>query len=183
MYEPLRPQVPLLIGTWSPALARYAGGVAHEVQAGGSSNPAVVARLVEMASTDDGSPRVCLNAVTVVDEDRDRAVAVAREAAALYFEVIARFDPTVTVEEERLAAIRAELRRSDYRAAGALIPTDVLRKFAFAGTAEDVPDQAAEIIDGGAYRVEFDTPFGVKTGTGLGLLCEQVVPRVRAVLS
>jgi hypothetical protein len=95
-------------------------------------------------------------------------VAVAREAAALYFEVIACFDPTVTVEEERLAAIRAELRRSDYRAAGALIPTDVLRKFAFAGTAEDVPDQAAEIIDGGAYRVEFNTHSVLRPELGSG---------------
>jgi 5,10-methylenetetrahydromethanopterin reductase len=182
MYQPLRQQVPLLVGTWSPRLARYAGQVADEIQAGGSSNPAIVSRIRNLASAGGGYPKVCLNAVTVVDEDRDRALAAAREAAALYFEVIARFDPTISVDQDRLAAIRTALSRSDHRAAGALIPPDVLRKFAFAGTPEDVAQQAAEIIDAGAHRVEFDTPFGLDHAAGLDLLCQQVLPRVRSLL-
>jgi 5,10-methylenetetrahydromethanopterin reductase len=182
MYEPLRRTVPLLIGTWSPQLARYAGRVADEIQAGGSSNPAIVGRIRELALAGGGRPRVCLNAVTVVDDDRDLALAAAREAAALYFEVIARFDPTIDVDPDLLAQIRAALSRGDHRAAGALIPADVLRKFAFAGTPDDVAQQAAEIIDAGAFRVEFDTPFGLDNATGLDLLCREVLPRVRSLL-
>lgn len=181
-YEPLRPRVPLLIGTWSPKLAAYAAQVADEVQAGGSSNPAVVSHLAGLTSSGPGSgPRICLNAVTVVDDDRATALAAARTAAALYFEVIARFDPTVEVDPDRLAAIRAALARDDHAAAGALVPEDVLLRFAFAGTPADVADQAAAVLDAGAYRVEFDTPFGTTPRRGLELLAD-VVARTRSLL-
>lgn len=152
------------------------------MQAGGSSNPAVVGRLACLASVPGRQgPRVCLNAVTVVDEDRDAALRAARVAAALYFEVIARFDPTVEVMPELLAAIRAALERGDHAGAGALIPEELLLKFAFAGIPADVAEQAAAVLDAGAYRVELDTPFGTTPQRGLQLLPE-VVARTRALL-
>ena len=80
------------------------------------------------------------------------------------------------VREQAVAALDA----GDADGAGALIPADILRKFAFAGTPEDVAVQAAEILDAGAARVEFDTPFGLDCDRGLALLCDEVLPRVRA---
>jgi len=182
MYDAYRPQVPLLIGSWSPRLAAYAAEVADELQAGGSANPAIVGRLTELAgrTSPEGRPGICLNAVTVVDEDRAAALQAARSAAALYLEVVARFDPTVEVDEDLLAAMRGRLDVGDADGAGALIPADILRKFAFAGTPEDVAVQACEILDAGAARVEFDTPFGLDGDRGLALLCDEVLPRVRA---
>jgi 5,10-methylenetetrahydromethanopterin reductase len=181
-YDVHRTDVPLLIGSWSPRLAALAGRIADEVQAGGSANPAMVPRLRTLAA--GGGPpssvAICLNAVTVVDEDGDAARAAARTAAAPYFDVVAGLDPTVTLDPELAQRIRTLCRAGDHEAAGRLIPAGLLRRFAFAGTPAEVAEQAAEILRAGASRVEFDTPFGLTEDRGLRLLCEAVLPRIRA---
>ncbi len=184
MYPVLRPKVPLLIGSWSPRLAAIAGRIADELQAGGSANPAMVGRLSAMAAVGDcaQTPGICLNAIAVVDEDGHAARAAARTAAAPYFDVVACHDPTVELDPELSKRINILCRAGDPRAAGLLIPDDVLNKFAFAGTPTHVAEHAASIIRAGARRVEFDTPFGLTTGSGLRLLCEEVLPTVRAIL-
>ncbi|WP_206487843.1 LLM class flavin-dependent oxidoreductase [Rhodococcus sp. KRD162] len=184
MYPVLRTEVPLLIGSWSPRLAAIAGRIADELQAGGSANPAMVERLSSMAEASGSArtPGICLNAIAVVDEDGIAARAAARTAAAPYFDVVAAHDPTVDLDPDLMARIGVLCRNGDHREAGMLIPDDVLDKFAFAGTPQQVAEQAASIIRAGARRVEFDTPFGLTTGSGIGLLCEQVLPTVRAIL-
>src|SRR4029078_6412607 len=44
-YPVLRPDIPILLGTWGPKLLQYAGEVANEVKIGGSTNPALVAEV------------------------------------------------------------------------------------------------------------------------------------------
>ncbi|MCX6413374.1 MAG: LLM class flavin-dependent oxidoreductase [Actinobacteria bacterium] len=188
-YEPLRSEVPLMIGTWSPALAKLAGEEADEIQAGGCSSSNMVEHLESLAAhglrarTRAGVPGVCLNAVTVVDTDRKAARARARAETVLYFEVVAGLDPFVTLDPELLARIGVLLKSKDYEAAGNLIPDDLLDRFAFSGTPDDVARQAAEIINAGAKRVEFDTPFGMSPDYGLAMLGAEVLPRMRSLLA
>lgn len=187
-YEPLRREVPLMIGTWSPALARVAGEEVDEIQAGGCSSPDMVGHLKSLAARgvsdrpDSGAPGICLNAVTVVDTDRKAARARARAETVLYFEVVAGLDPFVTLEPELLPRIGLLLKNGDYEAAGNLIPDELLDRFAFSGTPDDVAQQAAQIIDAGAKRVEFDTPFGMTPDRGLAMLGAEVLPRIRSLL-
>lgn len=179
-FAPYRSRVPLLIGSWSPRLARIAGQLADEFQAGGCANPAMVRVLAEMAGVDGGAPGVCLNAVAVVDEDRRASRAAARTAVAPYFDVVARFDRTISVDPEMLDRVATLCSAGDFEQAGRLIPDDLLGLFAFAGTPEDVARHAASILDAGARRVEFDTPFGLTPDRGIALLCDEVIGRVRA---
>ncbi|WP_202915077.1 MULTISPECIES: LLM class flavin-dependent oxidoreductase [unclassified Mycolicibacterium] len=181
-FEPHRPRVPLLIGSWSPRLARIAGRLADELQAGGCANPAMVKVLADMAGTTGGRPGICLNAIAVVDEDRKAARAAARTAVAPYFDVVARFDPTVTVDPELQERVHRYCAAGDFTQAGRLIPDDLLGLFAFSGTPADVAEHAASILDAGAQRVEFDTPFGLTPESGIALLCDEVIGRIRAHL-
>ena len=182
-YEPYRPRVPLLIGTWSAKLAGYAATVADEIQAGGSANPAMVGRLRGLLS-DAGTQRevgVCLNAVVVVDDDAKAAARAVRAACAPYFDVVASLDATVEVDPDLLRGVKARLAVGDHAGAGLLIPDDILRRFAFWGTADDVANHAMEILEAGALRVEFDTPFGLSTPDGLRRLAHDVLPRIRSM--
>ena len=178
-----------MIGTWSPALARVAGEEADEIQAGGCSSADMVDRLRGLAAqglqsrTKLGVPGVCLNAVTVVDDDRKAARARARAETVLYFEVVAGLDPFVTLDPELLERIGGLLKTKDFEEAGNLIPDELLDRFAFSGTPDDVARQAAEIIDAGAKRVEFDTPFGMTPDRGLAVLGGEVLPRIRSLLA
>lgn len=182
-YEPFRPRVPLLIGTWSARLAEYAATVADEVQAGGSANPAMVARLRQLveAGGEDRNVGVCLNAVCVVDDDEQAAGRAVRAACAPYFDVVAGLDATLEVDPGLLAAVKERLGAGDHAGAGQLIPDDILRRFAFWGTPEQVATHALEILEAGALRVEFDTPFGLSTPDGLRRLAQDVLPRIRAL--
>jgi len=96
-YERRRPDVPLLVGTWSPKLAAFAGEAAQELKVGGSASADVVPVMRERIG--DGDVRIVLGAVTVVDEDGERARAVARREVAMYLDVVAKLDPTFSVAQ------------------------------------------------------------------------------------
>jgi 5,10-methylenetetrahydromethanopterin reductase len=176
-YDIERPEVPLLVGTWAPRLAAYAGSAAAELKVGGSANPALVPVLREWI----GSPSVGIvaGAVTVVDEDGARARRAAREAVAMYVDVVGRRDPTAPVEPELLERLGALVTSGREEEAGALLSDDVLARFAFAGTPAEVAAQAEALFEAGASRVDFGTPHGIDEPHGVALLCREVLPRLR----
>jgi 5,10-methylenetetrahydromethanopterin reductase len=176
-YPVLRRSVPLLVGTWSPRLAAFAGDAAQELKVGGSANPDVVP--VVRAWIDNSDVRLVIGAVTVVDEDDDRARTIARREVAMYLAVVADLDPTFSLEPELVTRLRALVASGDDDAAGALISDDVLDRFAFAGTPERVAAHAEAVFDAGAGRIDFGTPHGLPEVRGVELLCTQVLPRLR----
>jgi 5,10-methylenetetrahydromethanopterin reductase len=122
---------------------------------------------------------IVIGAVTVVDEDGSRARAKARQEVAMYVDVVGARDPTTSLDPELLRRIGALVAAGDHVAAGALIPDDVLARFAFAGTPADVAAQAEAVFDAGALRVDFGTPHGIDERHGVELLCREVLPRLR----
>jgi 5,10-methylenetetrahydromethanopterin reductase len=152
-YELRRPHVPLLIGTWKPRMAALAGLVADEVKIGGCANPAMVEQMREWIGNDEVG--IVVGAVTVVDEDGDAARSRALEQVGMYLEVVGQLDVTITGEPK-------------------------LEQFAFAGTPEEVAAHAERLYAAGAKRVEFGTPQGLTTERGVELLCDRVVPLLRA---
>lgn len=178
--------VPLLIGTWGARLAALAGEVAHEVKVGGSTNPAMApvmrARIAEGATPAGRSAdevALVFGAVTVVDEDGKAARTHARTEVAMYLAVVAELDTSVPVDPDLIARVQALVASGDDRGAGALIPDDVLDRFAFSGTPEQVAAQAAALVEAGVQRVEFGTPHGLVPSTGVDLLGRRVLPLLR----
>ena len=152
-YEPLRPRIPLMLGTWKPRLAALAGRVADEVKIGGTANPEMVRLMRSWLGNDD--VQIVVGAVTVVDEDGDAARARARDQVGMYLDVVGDLDPTVESPA----------------------PLD---RFCIAGTPEEVAAHARRLYDAGAGRVEFGTPQGLTTRRGVDLLCDRVLPLLRA---
>jgi 5,10-methylenetetrahydromethanopterin reductase len=173
----LRDEVSLLVGTWAPRLSAFAGEEAQELKVGGSANPDVVPVIRERIGNPDVT--IVLGAVTVVDEDGERARRIARCEVAMYLAVVAELDPTVSVDPELIARVRALVAAGDDQGAGALIPDDILDRFAFAGTPEQVAAHAEVLFDAGVGRVDFGTPHGVPERRGVELLCADVLPRLR----
>jgi 5,10-methylenetetrahydromethanopterin reductase len=184
-YQVERGRVPLLIGAWGERMAALAGEIADEVKVGGSANAdltRVVKERLAAASKKAGRravPGVVLGAVTVVDEDGAAARERARSAVAMYFEVVARLDPTVEVDEKLVREVGLRVKAGDHRGAGRLIPDHLLDRFAFSGSPRQVAAQARRIFDAGASRVEFGAPFGMRMDDGLRMLGEQVLPLFR----
>ncbi|MBA3736671.1 MAG: LLM class flavin-dependent oxidoreductase [Actinobacteria bacterium] len=173
----LRDEVPLLVGTWAPRLSAFAGAEAHELKVGGSANPDVVPVMRERI----GNPAVgiVLGAVTVVDDDGTRARQIARREVAMYLAVVAELDPTVEVDPELIRRVREHVVIGDHAAAGSLISDDLLDRFSFSGTPDQVADHAEAVFAAGARRVDFGTPHGAPERRGVELLCTGVLPRLR----
>lgn len=169
--------IPLLIGSWGRSLLTLAGEIADEVKVGGSANP----DLIPVIRGYIGNPRVgvCLGAVTVIDEERERARQAARAAVALYLPVVAPLDPTVSVEPELIARLKRHVEANENDAAARLISDDLLARFAFAGDAHDIVAQTEALFAAGASRVEFGTPHGLPSAHGIQLLGERVIPALR----
>jgi 5,10-methylenetetrahydromethanopterin reductase len=176
-YEPYRPEVPLLIGTWGVRLAAFAGEVAREVKIGGTTNPELVPVMRERVGND--AVGIVVGAVTVVDEDAAAARRKARREAALYFPVVAELDETLELHPGLVDDVRRLVDAGEADAAGELIPDVVLDRLAFSGTPEQVARQAQALYDAGAARVEFGTPHGLTPRHGVELLAQRVVPELR----
>jgi 5,10-methylenetetrahydromethanopterin reductase len=178
--------VPLLIGTWGKQLCAVGGEIADEVKVGGSANPDIVPVIQsyirageEKASRPPGTVRVVMGAVCVADDDREQARQAARRAVALYLPVVAPLDPTVQAEPEIIARLEECVQQGELDEAAALIPDDLLNRFAFAGDAYDLIDHAERLFAAGAGRVEFGTPHGLQPEKGIRILGEKVLPALR----
>lgn len=176
----------VLIGAWGPRLVALAGEVADEVKVGGSANPELVPVMrarVAVGAAAAGRPvtdvGLVFGAVTVVDEDGRAARRRAREEVAMYLAVVADLDPTVTLPPGLLDTVRRHVDAGEAAAAGRLIADDVLDRFAFAGTPEQVAGQARRLLAAGAARVEFGTPHGRTDEEGVELLGRRVLPMLR----
>lgn len=186
-YRPARPQIPVLLGVWGPRGAALAAELADEVKIGGSANPAMVSTMAHwlaegcrQAGRRPDAVGVVAGAVTVVDHDRDAARSLARTEVAMYLDVVAALDPTVTVDPDLLARLRDLLTEGRDADAGALLPDDLLDRFAFAGNPADLAEHALALFDAGATRIEFGTPHGLDPRHGLELLGGEVLPRIRS---
>ncbi len=185
---PLPEKLPaIMIGSWGEKLCALAGEMADEVKVGGSANPDVVpviqgyiAAGERIAGRPVGSVGVALGAVSVADDDREQARAAARRSVALYLPVVAPLDPTVQVEQELIARLRAHADRHEYEQAARLISDDLLERFALAGDANDLIRQSEAIFAAGARRIEFGTPHGIDSARGIRIIGEQVIPALKA---
>jgi 5,10-methylenetetrahydromethanopterin reductase len=166
-----------MIGTWGERLAALAGTVARELKIGGTANPALVPVMRSRVGNDEVA--IVVGAVTVVDEDGSAARSRARAEAALYFPVVAELDPTLGARPELVEQVRRLVDAGDQRAAGELIPDELLDRLAFSGTPEQVAAQAQALYEAGAARVEFGTPHGLTDRRGVELLVSRVLPALR----
>ena len=174
---------PLLVGTWGPRGAALAGEIADEVKVGGSANPAVVPLIrdrvrvgCQAASRPPDQVTVVLGAVTVVDRDGAAARRRARTEVAKYLAVVADLDATSELPAGLAGRLRRLVAAGQDEEAGALIPDEVLDRFAFAGTPEHVAALAQRVLDAGAGRVDFGAPHGLTDDDGVALLGTTVLP-------
>ena len=181
-----RSDVPLVLGAWGAQAIRACAPHVDEVKVGGTASPRVVRSTLEAvraASVRAGRPPdavgLAVGAVSVVDRDGDAARARARQKVALYLPVIARLDPSLPVEPEQVRRIEAARAAGDVARAGREVPDAALRSLAFAGTPDEVAEQALELYAAGAGRVEFGTPHGLDEAAGVRLLGEAVLPALR----
>ncbi|MEZ4582994.1 MAG: LLM class flavin-dependent oxidoreductase [Caldilineaceae bacterium] len=182
----LRSDIPFLLGTWGEQTIRACIDEIAAVKIGGSANPDVIPHFRRVIDDAAGAANhagadidIVIGAVCVVDEDGAAARQLAKREVALYLPIVADLDPTVTLEPALVARLKAAAAAYDFVAAAALVSDELLAKFAFAGTPDQVAAHAASLFAAGAQRVEFGTPHGLTPEEGMRLLGTRVLPALR----
>ena len=135
-FEPLRAEVPLLIGTWGRRTAAFAGEVAQELKVGGTANPDLIPVVRDWIGNDEVG--IVVGAVTAVDEDGDAARARARAEVERYLPVVGHRDPTFEGREPPLDRVT------------------------IAGTPDEVIAHAERLFAAGVKRIDFGAQHGVE---------------------
>lgn len=127
------------------------------VKLGGTSN----VKLARLARTSIGneSTLLTIGAVSVIDSDRRSARTLARKEVAKYLAVVGRLDPTLHEDETSSLNKFITSFQTGTPEAYKCISDDLLDKFSFAGTPEDIVTKIAKM--NGIDRVELGTPHGL----------------------
>lgn len=173
----IRSDIPFLLGSWGPKMIRAGLPFTSEIKLGGTANPGAITWLKSLL--DGRNVDIVVGAVTVVAEDGAAARHLAKREIALYLPVVAELDPSLHIDPERISGIKAAMNQFDVDTAVAFISDELLHKFAFAGTPDEIVSQTNALIESGASRIEFGTPHGISTDNGLRLLGEIVLPQLK----
>jgi 5,10-methylenetetrahydromethanopterin reductase len=171
----LHTDIPIMLGSWGQRTIRTCRDQVQAVKLGGTANPDVVPWLREIVGE---TAEIVVGAVTVVAEDGAAARQLARREVALYLPVVAELDKTLAIEPERLQRIKQAAAAYDFDQAATYISDELLQKFAFAGTPDQIVAQTEALFAAGVDRVEWGTPHGLTTASGLRLLGERVLPSI-----
>lgn len=98
---------------------------------------------------------------------------------ARYLPVVAPLDPTVALPEDLLRQMASLVAAGEDEGAAALVPDEVLDRFAFSGAPDQIARQAEALFAAGASRIEFGTPHGFTDTGGVRLLGERLLPALR----
>ncbi len=184
-------KIPLQIGTWGEKLAALAGEVADEVKIGGSANPDVISVIADTIAVGEarvgrpkGAVKIVIGAVSVIDEDRELARWVARKSVSLYMPIVSKLDPTLEIDPDLMTTVQAHVNAGEDDAAARLIPDEILDRFIFAGSPDDVIKQCERLYEAGAGRIELGTPHGARAAaTGIHLIGQRIIPALKPYLS
>ena len=184
-----RSHVPKMLGSWGLKTLKYCYSYIEEVKLGGSVNPDMVKYFrdkideIKRSLSQEHTVNIVMGAVTVVDEDGEKAKELAKQEVALYLPVIANLDPTVNIPDSISKEIERAAKNYDFKTAAEYIDDTLLSKFALAGTPEEIVNHCMKLIDAGAGRIEFGTPHGINTEQGLKLLGSQVLPPLKSYIT
>jgi 5,10-methylenetetrahydromethanopterin reductase len=187
-FEPVRPNIPIMVGTWGPKMCRMAGEYADEVKAGSMWSDAYgrhmwdhIAAGAADAGRDPGDVGLVFGPLTSIAEDRRQAKAHARQTLAFYLPYLAPMPEFVGMEPDAVARVQAATARGDMGDAVAQISDEILGHFALYGTPHDVILEIERMTSAtNVTRIEFGMPHGPDgSHAALQLLGQQVLPHFR----
>lgn len=181
-WQKIRSDIPFLLGSWGQKTILRCLPWVSEIKLGGTANPGAAKWLKSFLKQQAANAGIVCGAVTVVDKDGVAARKRARREVALYLPVVAELDKSITIEPDRINGIREAMKQNDVDKAITYISDELLGRFAFVGTPDEVIAQSVELFEADANRIEFGTPHGLNSMDGLELLGKIVLPNVHSAI-
>jgi 5,10-methylenetetrahydromethanopterin reductase len=181
---------PIWIGTWGPKTCEPAGRMREISGVMVSSITDVryirfLRQRVEAGARSSGRDpdEVELGCVpgTIVSEDREKALRLAREASAVYLPYLDPMPDYLGIPKEEVRSVRAACSGGDLESAARLVSDKAVDSFKLWGTPDDIIDKISKLYDGGrgVDRINFGFGRGPEDIGGIELLGRKVLPYFR----
>jgi 5,10-methylenetetrahydromethanopterin reductase len=185
-YDIPRADVPIVIGTWGPMMARMAGGVADGVKADCVASPDYLRQLkgemisgAQKADRDSTNLEMIVGPLCCIAADRERAVRPIKEMLALLQPFLAPMTQSHGITDEAIAAAAEAFNNGDIPGAVDLVSDKSVSAFSLTGTPRDIIPKIEALVEAGATNIAFGPPLGPDFYEALNLLATEVVPQFR----
>ncbi|MFO1467563.1 MAG: LLM class flavin-dependent oxidoreductase [Steroidobacteraceae bacterium] len=185
-FDPIRSEIPVLVGAWGPKAVRMSGAEADGVLAYGVWNNDYIRRMQQQVQAGAGEKGRNLQGFAIdvepvfhIAEDGNEAKEKAREMLAMFINILTPI--TDIIDPELFGRICSAIERQETEKAKSLISDELLDEFALYGTPaqiiEKIERKAAEV---GLREMSFDMPFAPDDiDQYIQLLGRKVIPHFR----
>ncbi|MGC8471244.1 MAG: LLM class flavin-dependent oxidoreductase [Acidimicrobiales bacterium] len=181
-WEPVRPRVPIFVGTLGPRMVAEAARWADELRPAGIFAPGFfrdLQRRAREAAGWGGYPVGCEVWVSIAD-DREEARALGRRILAQFL-ALAVFEPQVAffeIDPEEVRGVGEAMAEGDVDGAARRISDKTLDMFVASGNVRDIIGGLEGLLDAGPSTVTFSGRLGPDPFRAIELLGGQVLPAV-----
>lgn len=185
-FEPLRPNIPVLIGTFGQQTCKLAGKIADGFVTSCMTDPDYFrllkrnfeAGLLE-ANREAGNSELAVSPICSLSYDREAAFAPLRYMLPQMLRFMRPMTEYAGISEDIIEKASTATMAQDFRKASSYITDDMIRFFAVVGTPTDIIPQIEGLIDAGANHVAFGGNLGPDPAEAIKLLATEVLPRFR----
>ncbi|MCC7256968.1 MAG: LLM class flavin-dependent oxidoreductase [Gammaproteobacteria bacterium] len=185
-FQPLRPEVPIFIGTWGPQMCQLAGEIACGVKSDGLWNPDYVRIVREnvaigaaRAGRDPAAVEIIAGPLCSVSADRERAREAARRVLAVYLPYLHPMTEVAGIPAGEIRQVREAAAAGDFARGARAVSDRAVRYCSVTGRPEDVIPQIEAMAAAGVTHVAFGHPLGPDFDEALDLLGREVLPHFR----
>ncbi len=184
-WRPLRPRIPIFIGTWGPRMFQLAGKM--EAVRGTVTdtlwNPRFVPVIKENlrrgaaeAGRDPESLIIGARPLASVSKSREMAEKTVKSALVNYLPHLSPLSEYAGIDEHEIQEVRAATARGDLSMAERAISQKSVRSFTATGTPDDIIEQTEEMVRAGVRHIIYGYPLGPSRGEAIRLIGEDVIP-------
>jgi 5,10-methylenetetrahydromethanopterin reductase len=185
-FEPLRKEIPILIGTFGLKTCEMAGTIADGFLTSCMTDAGYFRLLKERfeagartAQRDMAGMELAVSPVCCLSRDREAAYKPLRHMLPEMLRFLRPMTEYAGISEATINDATAAALAGDHNKASGYITDDMIRFFATVGTPADIIPQVEGLIDAGANHIAFGGMLGPDPAEAIKLLATEVLPRFR----
>jgi len=184
-FEALRSDIPILIGTWGPQMAKMAGRHSAGLIAACCSGE-TMQRLINQTlagAEDAGRDPSSIEIVSAPLSSISMDPAAARRNVTDLLGVLMPTMPILTrpldISDAEVKTIHNHAMAGDLDKVAELIPDRAVKAFALAGTPDQIIPEVEEMISMGVNHINFTPPLGPNVEEAIDLIASQILPHFK----
>jgi len=185
-FEPVRVEIPLLIGTFGPQTCALAGEIADGFVTSCLMDPSYFALLCEnfdrgarKTGRDPATLEKAASPICSVSRDREAAQAMLRPLLPMMLQHLRPMTRHAGLSDDDVLAAASAFNSGDAVRADAFVSDATFDFFTAAGTPTDLIPRLQALIEAGANHIAFGGPLGPDVDEAIKLIATEIIPQLK----